>query len=187
MNGSSREGRVVRTTRGPDLPGLVVEVRNRSAGRSGERALKGPRLRAVEAALRAAAGLAAGRFGGDPGALGRAVNVAWVRDVEMRRLNLRFRGLSGTTDVLAWRGGWTNPETGLPCPGEIVCNLELARSSAREHGNSIEAEAVLYAVHGLVHLLGGEDETARDRRSMREVEVAALESAGLEVRGGEWE
>ncbi len=173
--------------RGPDLPGLVVEVTNRSAGRSGERALKGPRLRALEAALRSAAGLAARRFGGDPGAFGRAVNVAWVRDVEMRRLGRRLCGRPGTTDVLAWPGDWTNPETGLPCPGEIVCNLELARSSSREHGNSIEAEAVLYAVHGLVHLLGGKDDTPRGRRAMREVELAALAAAGLRVRGGEWD
>lgn len=166
---------------------IAVEIRNRSAGPDGERALKGPRLGRVQRALEAAAELAARRLGGDAGAFGRAVNVVWLRDSEMRRLNGRFCGLSGTTDVLAWRGGWTDPETGLPSPGEIACNLELARRAARGHGNSIEAEAVLYAVHGLVHLLGGEDDTPRGRRAMREVELAALAAAGLRVRGGEWD
>ena len=166
---------------------IAVEIRNRSAGPDGERALKGPRLGRVHRALGVAANLAAAKFGGDAGAFGRAVNVVGLRDSEMRRLNRRFCGLSGTTDVLAWRGGWTIPQTGLPSPGEIACNLELARRSAREHGSSIEAEAVLYAVHGLVHLLGGEDDTPRGRRAMREVELAAIEEAGLRVCGGEWD
>lgn len=171
---------------------LRVEILNRSAGPDGRRALKGPRLGRAERALKAGAGLAARRFGGDEGAFGGAVNVVWLRDGEMRRLNLRFCGLSRTTDVLAYSthvkgGGWTDPETGLPAPGEIACNLELAGRAAREHGNSIEAEAVLYAVHGLAHLLGGEDDTPSGRRAMREVEVAALAAAGLRVRGGEWD
>lgn len=172
---------------GPGAGGrLLVEVTNRSAGPDGGRALKGPRLGRIQRALTAAAGLAARRFGGDALARGHAVNVVWLCDSEMRRLNRRFGGPAGSTDVLAWAGGRTIPDAGRPCPGEIACNLELARRSARENGNSIEAEAVLYAVHGLVHLLGGKDDTPRGRRAMREVEVAALAAAGLRVRGGEW-
>ena len=166
---------------------LLVEVTNRSAGPDGGRALKGPRLGRVRRALSAAAKLAARRFGGDARARGRAVNVVWLSDREMRRLNRRFGGLRGSADVLAGAGGWAIAEAGRPCPGEIACNLELARRSARENGNSIEAEAVLYAVHGLVHLWGGKDDTSRGRRAMREVELAALAEAGLRVRGGEWE
>ena len=115
------------------------------------------------------------------------VGVVWVRGGEMRTLNGRFHGRDGTTDVLAFEGGDIDPETGMTRLGEIVCNLELARRAAREHRNSSEAEAVLYATHGFLHLLGENDKAPAGRRRMRELELAALAAAGLDVRGGEWD
>ncbi len=164
---------------------LQVDVANRTGG-SGGRALRGPRRRRLELALRAAVVIAGQRFGRPGARCGSTLDLAWVDDREMRRLNRRVRGKLGTTDILAFPDGDPDPETGLVRLGEIACNLELARRAAREHGNTFEAEAVLYAVHGLVHLLGGRDGTPSGRRAMREVETAALASAGLDVRGGEW-
>jgi rRNA maturation RNase YbeY len=158
----------------------------------------------VEKAFAAAVALRAGRPAGARGELG--VEVVWVADREMRALKRRFSGSGGTTDVLAFEDadGQTVPGTFCakhsegrsgkrflaPFPrrlGEIVCNLELAGREAARHGHTREAEAVLYATHGLVHLLGGRDGTPRGRREMRIVELGALRAAGLRVRGGEWD
>ncbi len=167
---------------------LVVLVTNRSGagtGRGG--ALRAPRRVVLKTALSAAAARA-GRGAGDARRGRRAaVDVVWVGEDEMRALNRRFQDRDGSTDVLAFEGGGIDPETGMVRLGEVVCNLELARRAAREHGNSAEAEAVLYATHGLLHLLGERDKAPGERRRMREGELAALAAAGLEVRGGEWD
>lgn len=163
-------------------PCLVVRVTNRS-GTGEERALRAPRRVVLEAALTAAAGGAGRR----PAGHRTAVDIVWVRENEMKILNKRFGNRDGTTDVLAFEDGGIDPETGSARLGEIVCNLELARRAAREHGNSAEAEAVLYATHGLLHLLGETDKAPDGRQRMRMVELEALAAAGLEVRGGEWD
>ncbi|MHC4247566.1 MAG: rRNA maturation RNase YbeY [Planctomycetota bacterium] len=186
----ARRGKVTK----PELVVLVVRVTNRS-GAGGGRAFRAPRRVALEAAFRAAFEIAPpAAAGGAKRGAGRAperarttVDVVWVGEGEMQALNRRFQGRSGTTDVLAFEGGGIDPETGMARLGEVVCNLELARRVAREHGNSAEAEAVLYATHGLLHLLGENDKAPRGRRRMREAESAALAAAGLEVRGGEWD
>ena len=141
---------------------------------------RGPRRARVVAALEEAARLAGAR-----GAL--QVDVVWSGDRTMRTLNRKHAGRGDTTDVLAFADGSDDPERGGRRLGEIVCNLDEARRSARMHGNGCEAEAVLYATHGLVHLLGGDDHTPRGRREMRRVEHGALAAAGMSVRGGEWD
>lgn len=202
MSGPRRD-RVVRVT-----------FLNRAAGGDG-RALRAPGRAKVEKAFAAAVGLSGEvakprrRAGRPAGAKGRlSVEVVWVADREMRALKRRFTGRGGTTDVLAFedadgqmvpenlcakhREGRCGKRFLTPFPtrrrlGEIVCNLELAGREAVRYGHTREAEAVLYATHGLVHLLGGRDETPRGRREMRTVELGALRAAELRVRGGEWE
>jgi rRNA maturation RNase YbeY len=150
-------------------------------------ALRAPRRSRLEAALGAAAEIASRRFGRSRAERRPTVGVVWAGDREMRSLNRRFGGGEESTDVLAFPQGVDGAGIEADRLGEIVCNLELARRECRAHGNPAEAEAVLYATHGLVHLLGGRDGTPRDRRAMREVEIEALARAGLEVRGGEWD
>ncbi len=177
----SRRGVRRGTARKPGLVDLVVRVTNRS-GAGGGRALRAPRRVVLKTALSTAAARA-GRASKDRRTV---VDVVWVSEDEMQALNKRFQRRDGTTDVLAFEGGGIDPETGSAQLGEVICNLELARRAAREHGNSVEAEAVLYATHGLLHLLGENDKAPDGRRRMRTAELAALAAAGLEVRGGEW-
>lgn len=159
-----------------------LAVRIEATNRSGMRA---PRRAKLEKALAVAGGLAGAAYGTRP-AGGATLGLAWVADREMSALCRRFSGRSGSTDVLAFEDG----SPGRPGPtrlGEVVCNLELARRAAKDLGHSREAEAVLYAAHGLSHLMGGEDRTRRGRGAMRLIEKAALAAAGLDVRGGEWD
>jgi probable rRNA maturation factor len=129
---------------------------------------------------------ATGPTGPAPAPAASIVEVVWVDDAEMRAINRRYRGGSGTTDSLSFPDGGIEPGEETLRLGEVVVNLDLAERRARELGNTREAEAVLYAVHGLVHLLGGEDDTSAGRASMRAVETEALAAAGLRVKGGEW-
>jgi len=156
---------------------LLVRVTNNSGA-------KAPRNSKLRTALRAAAALARRA---PPAGSRHLVDVSWVSDAEMRRLNRRHTGRTGTTDVLSFEDGSPDPELRAARLGDVICNLELAASRAQELGDCAEAEAVLYAVHGLLHLVGFTDETPTARRRMRRAEVSALAEAGLRVKGEEWE
>jgi rRNA maturation RNase YbeY len=54
--------------------------------------------------------------------------------------------------------------------GEIYVDLDTAAERASDVGSSFEEEALRYAVHGLLHLMGHDDETEEQRTAMRVLE-----------------
>lgn len=81
------------------------------------------------------------------------VEVALVGDATIARLNRRYRGRSGPTDVLTFPGA---PGRVL---GEVVISLPRARAQARQFGHSIRREVALLVAHGVLHLRGYDDRT----------------------------
>lgn len=119
------------------------------------------------------AALAAMRATRCPG--GAEVEVALVDDATISRLNRRFLGHRGPTDVLAFPGLRDEP---APCGtllGEIVISVERARAQARDAGWPVRREVVLLLVHGLLHLRGYDDHAPRDAGLMRARERRVLE------------
>lgn len=110
-------------------------------------------------------------------AAGRPVtlDVAVLDDRAMARLHRLHLGAGGTTDVLSYA-----LEDG---PGGLVGALALgglvARREALRRGHPPYHEALLYAVHGTLHLLGHDDHATKDRARMRRAERAWLEALGL--------
>lgn len=90
-------------------------------------------------------------------------------DATVRALNRTYRGRDRTTDVLAFPQGG---EGGLL--GDVVISLPQAARQARRVGHSLAREVALLAIHGTLHLLGYEDETARGRKRMREAQDRLL-------------
>jgi probable rRNA maturation factor len=111
-------------------------------------------------------------------------------DETVRELNVRYRGVDETTDVLSFgmdetAGPAFQLPPGLPRQlGEIVISHEQAERQAGEFGNGLPRELALLAVHGLLHLLGYDHETAEDRERMLARERAILETPTLIERGG---
>ena len=109
---------------------------------------------------------------------------------EMTRLNEAFLHHKGSTDVITFdysEGGGqasrlsaarstllpANPEQDTPAPplhGEILVCLDEAVSQARRFRGTWQSELVRYVVHGVLHLLGYDDQEARSRRRMRRLE-----------------
>lgn len=107
---------------------------------------------------------------------GRTVEVSFavVSDAAMRDLHRRALGEDRPTDVLAFPlAGAGGPE------GEVVCSAETARREAARRGTDPYHELVLYAVHGLLHLVGHDDRRPAARARMRRAERRAL--AALEI------
>lgn len=111
--------------------------------------------------------------------LGREVNisVAVVSDQRIAELNKAFRDHIGPTDVLAFPFG--EKEIGSEDQkvfGEIVISAERARHEARLRHIGPELELILYAVHGMLHLVGYDDQSVQAAKKMRRREAEVLKS-----------
>jgi len=87
-------------------------------------------------------------------------------DEGIEELNRRYRGVDEPTDVLAFGGeveGFVSHARHL---GDIVISYPRALSQAREQGHSVAQEIDFLFLHGLLHLLGYEDETPEERVRM---------------------
>jgi len=87
------------------------------------------------------------------------VEVVFVNDDEMRRLNREYRNVDRTTDVLSFPDGDQHPETGEIMLGAIVVSVDQARRQAEEIGQDVISETRFLLMHGLLHLLGMDHET----------------------------
>ncbi len=94
--------------------------------------------------------------------LNKEVSIAFVSETRTKELNKRYRGIDKVTDVLSFSG-----EDNFF--GEIVINYAQIKKQAKKFNNSSEEELVFILVHGLLHLLGYEDETETEQREMKKL------------------
>ncbi len=105
-----------------------------------------------------------------PGRNGQ-VSVVFLPDEEMVVLNRQFLNHDYPTDVMAFNLE-ESPDEELD--GEIYIGYEQARRQARELGVPFEQELRRLVVHGMLHLLGWEDDTPPKKQKMAEREDAFL-------------
>ena len=121
---------------------------------------------------------------------GAEVTLAYVDDTEKRELNRRYRRSDKTTDVLSFgealppgiRGreaaallrASTEGEIEL---GDVVISLAQAERQARRRRWPIASEVAFLAAHGVLHLLGFDDETNAGYREMLALGRAAVAEA----------
>ena len=63
--------------------------------------------------------------------------------------------------------------------GEIYIDFDTARERCREFGADEEGEAMRYAVHGLLHLMGYRDKSPADKARMRGARRSILARNGI--------
>ncbi len=105
------------------------------------------------------------------------ISVALVNDARITALNQRYLGHHGPTDVLSFN--LTAAHDGAPLEGEVVISWETAAREGAARGHSAEAEALLYAVHGVLHLVGYDDQNAADAATMHAEEDRILTLLGF--------
>jgi len=103
-----------------------------------------------------------------------SVSIALVDDASIRTINRRHLAHDWPTDVITFL--LSEPEDRV-LAAELVVSAEMAASTAKDVGVDPRAELALYLVHGLLHLLGFNDDTleAADAMRRREGEILALE------------
>ncbi len=122
-----------------------------------------------------------------------AVEVCFVSEQEIRRLNGETRGVDKVTDVLSYPAldnvkGKTLRKKDFPLDvdengnlfvGSIAVCVERAREQAEEYGHSMERELHYLIVHGVMHCLGYDHMTDEEKAEMREKEELVLGKLGI--------
>jgi probable rRNA maturation factor len=107
----------------------------------------------------------------------REMSVALVDDDRMSALHAQFMGIAGPTDVLTFP--IDQDRRGRVTSGEVIVCVPQARREAKRHTIPVRHELLLYAIHGMLHLLGYDDRTARDFRTMHRTEDDILTQLGF--------
>jgi probable rRNA maturation factor len=104
-----------------------------------------------------------------------SVDVIFVDDDFMRKLNRKFTRRKKTTDVLSFgMNEGENMTVGYPGLGDIYISLDQAKRQAVDYGISIKEETSRLVVHGLLHLLGYDHNNKTQMKTMKEKEEAYL-------------
>jgi probable rRNA maturation factor len=110
------------------------------------------------------------------GVVGGRLAVAVVDDDQMARMHEQYCNLPGTTDVLTFD---LRDEPDDPVEGDLVLCMDEAHRQALQRGHDARLELLLYAVHGLMHLLGEDDHDEVGYQKMHRREDELLIRAGL--------
>jgi probable rRNA maturation factor len=114
------------------------------------------------------------------------ISILLTDDDEIRDLNRRFRGKDAATDVLSFSqlegdmlGSIAFP-AGEPVPlGDIVISIPTMRAQAAEYRHGEAREFGYLLVHGLLHIVGYDHQSAEDATAMRAAEEELLSAARL--------
>ena len=115
------------------------------------------------------------------------INVTFVNDEEIRKINKTHRQIDKPTDVLSFPLGENgcydvNPENNCLLLGDIVISVDTATKQSEEFGHSIRREIAYLTVHSVLHLLGYDHILeADDKKEMRLKEEIVLKRLGLEI------
>lgn len=91
------------------------------------------------------------------------IGVIFIDDNYITDLNIRYFDKNRPTDVISFPLSDENTET---LEGEIYVSTETAKIQADEYQVSWENELMRLVIHGLLHILGLDDQTAEEREKM---------------------
>jgi probable rRNA maturation factor len=114
----------------------------------------------------------------------RSVAVTITDTETVRRLNRHYRGIDAPTDVLSFEN---TPDPDFPDfedtiaqhLGDIVIAYPIAEAQAISTGHTPFEEVILLAVHGALHLLGFDHDTAGHKEKMWANQAEIMARLGL--------
>ncbi|MCX5697535.1 MAG: rRNA maturation RNase YbeY [Candidatus Omnitrophica bacterium] len=104
-----------------------------------------------------------------------SISVCFVNDKKIKELNLRFLKRSGPTDVISFDLSAGTKEI----VAEIAVSTDTAIRQSKIYHTTYTYETLLYVIHGLLHILGYDDRSARQRKLMQEKTESILDSSRL--------
>ena len=102
------------------------------------------------------------------------LSVALVDDDRIAEIGRSFRGADGPTDVIAFEAETELDQTA----GEVIISLQTAERQAGEAGHSLARETCLLMAHGMLHVLGYDDENETGALQMQQLQNHVLDLLG---------
>ncbi len=112
------------------------------------------------------------------------LSLSLVDDQEMHKLNLYYRGIDRSTDVLSFalQEAEEPPilhtqELPNSCPvmlGDVILSVDTIQRQAQEFGYSYEEELYFLLIHGILHLVGYDHHSDEETRQMKRAERRLL-------------
>jgi len=101
------------------------------------------------------------------------VSLILIGDRRMRNLNKQYRRQDKVTDVLSFADGEDNQL------GEVMIDYPQIVRQAQRFGHSVWQELIFITIHGLLHLLGYEDDSQEGRAIMIKLGEQFLDSYNI--------
>ena len=111
-----------------------------------------------------------------------SLSIRITDDAEMQDLNLRFRGIDKTTDVLSFGEDFTDPDLESRYLGDVVISYPQAENQANDRGHTAAEELQLLVIHGVLHLLGYDHGTETEKKKMWSLQGKVLEKIGITIQ-----
>lgn len=105
------------------------------------------------------------------------LGIRFVDDASMQAAHAEFMDIDEPTDIMTFPYTddddiWGESEPG----GDLMISVDTARENAQVAGWSLADELFFLIAHGILHLLGWDDQTANDRSAMLDEQRTLLES-----------
>ena len=106
-----------------------------------------------------------------------ALNYIFCSDPYLLDINKQFLGHDYLTDIITFDNApdYAGIYPANSLSGDIYISIDTIRYNAQEYGEGFERELHRVIAHGLLHLIGFDDTSARLQKEMRAQENKALE------------
>ena len=100
------------------------------------------------------------------------LNYVFCDDEYLLQMNRQYLGHDYYTDIITF----DSREDALSkrLDGDIFISVDTVRANGEEYGEGFEREIMRVIAHGVLHLMGFDDQTAAQQKKMREAENSAL-------------
>lgn len=100
------------------------------------------------------------------------INIIFVSDKEIKKINKKFLNKNKTTDVIAF-----NYPSAYPLElADIFISTDTAKKNSKDYGLFFETELLILCVHGTLHISGYDDKTKSQRKKMNETTFKILKN-----------